>query len=113
MTPADRQRVAQLAAWREHWLALGMAVQRRAEERAQAWVERHIPERYYDCMPFQFPERLQIRHRRREDLFAERLDRSNRHLNRANACEREIARIRAEAKARQPKQAPLFADVHP
>lgn len=102
MTPSDRQRIAQVTAWREQWLALGVAVQRRAEERAQAWVERHIPERYYDCMPCQFPERLHIRHQRQHALFGDRLDRSNRHLDRANACEREIARIKAEAKARRP-----------
>lgn len=102
MTPADRQRVAQLAAWREQWLALAATVRRHANVRAEAWVARHVPARFGERLPWELPLRLQLRWRRREDRYADRLARADRHEATAAACAAEIARIRAEAKARRP-----------
>lgn len=105
MTPADRQRVAQFAAWREQWLACEARVRRHANVRAERWVERHVPERFGECAPWQLPERLQVRWRRREDLYAERLVRADAHRIRAHACADQIARMRAAARTHQPRQA--------
>lgn len=102
MTPADRRRIAQLAAWREQWLALAATVRRHANVRAEEWVRRHVPERFGECMPWQLPVRLQRRWRRREDRYADHLTRADRHEATAEACAKEIARIKAEAKARRP-----------
>jgi hypothetical protein len=101
MTPADRQRIAHLTAWRAAWLGCAAWVRYRAEGRAVAAVNR-LTGRFVDLYPRDLPQRRQHRYRRNEDLYAVRLQRAVRHERRADECAREIARIKAEAKTRMP-----------
>lgn len=107
--PSEVERIAELARWRTEWWALAAKVRRRAEERAIRWVERHIKaQRFEDQTPWQYPLRKQVKYRRREDLYADRLARADTHAAKGDRCSDQIARIKAQAKAREPKQTSLF-----
>lgn len=108
LTPSDQARVAALAAARDAWLDLADTVRESAHERAIAWQERHIPPRFRDANPWQLPRRLRHGFQRQELKYADRLARAARQYHTAAECAAEIRRIRAEAKARQPRQAALF-----
>jgi hypothetical protein len=108
MMDSERARIARLQHWRDAWFECAACVQRRAEERAIAWQESHIPERFQDVMPWQLPERLWHRYHRQEIKYGEHLDRASHHHSKAEACEAEIGRIRQEASARRPRQPALF-----
>lgn len=107
MTPSERQRIAQLAAWRGAWLECAEWVRFRAERRAIAAVKR-LTGRFVDLTPRHLPLRRQHRYCRAEGLYAKRLQRAARHEHTANECAREITRIKAEARARKPRQAALL-----
>jgi hypothetical protein len=108
LTPSDQARVAPLAPARDAWLDLADTVRESADERAIAWQERHIPPRFRDANPWQLPRRLRRGFQRQELKYADRLARAARRYHTAAECAAEIRRIRAEAKARQPRQAALF-----
>jgi hypothetical protein len=108
LTPSDQARVAALAAARDAWLDLADTVRESADERAIAWQERHIPPRFRDVNPWQLPRRLRRGFQRQELKYADRLARAARQYYTAAECAAEIRGIRAEAKARQPRQAALF-----